>query len=142
VKETLFSLTKKDFRIETFRCPGHGGQNVNKVNSGVRITHEPSGVSVRCCDERDQLKNKKLAFKRLTESKAFQAWLKVEAARVTGVLAKIEEKVEEDMKKIKIESHDDKGRWVEGLTEKDEPRPGHHRDDCGCRHCHTSGGVY
>jgi len=117
-KEILFSLSKKDFDVETFRCPGKGGQNVNKVNSGVRITHRASGVSVRCCDERDQLKNKKLAFKRLTETKAFQAWLKVEAARVTGVLAQIEEKVDREMTRVKVESKNEDGRWVEGLTEK------------------------
>jgi RF-1 domain len=125
-KEILFSVTKKDFRIETFRCPGHGGQNVNKVNSGVRITHEPSGVSVRCCDERDQLKNKKLAFKRLTEHKAFQAWLKVEAARKTGELERAERAIEESLKRIKVESKNMKGQWIEGLTQCDHPQESLH----------------
>lgn len=38
-KELLFSITKKDFKVDTFRCGGKGGQNQNKVESGARITH-------------------------------------------------------------------------------------------------------
>jgi protein subunit release factor B len=38
-KELLFSLTKKDFRIDTFRAGGKGGQKQNKTSSGVRVTH-------------------------------------------------------------------------------------------------------
>ena len=47
-----------DIRLDLFHSGGAGGQNVNKVQTGVRLTHEPSGTVVICTDERSQLKNK------------------------------------------------------------------------------------
>lgn len=104
-KKLLFSLTKKDFIIDTFRCGGNGGQNVNKRETGVRITHPPSGASVRCCDERQQAQNKHLAFMRLTKTKQFQAWHKIECSRRMGQLEDIEKKVDRamDEKNLKVE---------------------------------------
>jgi protein subunit release factor B len=116
-KEILFSVTKKDFRVDTFRSGGKGGQNQNKVNSGVRVVHEASGAVGEARDERDQHVNKKRAFERCIQSKTFQAWLKTETARVTGVLAKIDEKVDQEMKAVKVETRDESGKWVDGLTE-------------------------
>jgi peptide chain release factor 2 len=58
-------IPDKDLEITTMRSGGAGGQNVNKVNSAVRIKHLPSGLNVKCTQERSQAMNKDLALKRL-----------------------------------------------------------------------------
>lgn len=105
MNEILFSLTKKDFEMQVFRSGGKGGQNQNKVNSGVRIIHSGSGAVGEARDRRDQLQNKKAAFERMFASKKFQAWMKVEVARKLGAYDDIEKKVEEQMKpeNLKVE---------------------------------------
>lgn len=55
----------EDYRIEKFHSGGKGGQNVNKVETGVRITHLPTGISVSSTEERSQYMNKQKAMKRL-----------------------------------------------------------------------------
>jgi hypothetical protein len=60
-RQPFLSVTMKDCDLQTFRCGGPGGQNVNKVNSGVRITHRVSGAVGEARDSRSQLQNKKAA---------------------------------------------------------------------------------
>lgn len=66
--------TKKDFRYDYFRSGGKGGQHQNKTNTGVRITHIPSGLSSECRETRSQLTNKERAFRKLAE-KVVRWWL-------------------------------------------------------------------
>ena len=54
-----------DCEITTMHCGGKGGQHVNKVETGVRIVHKPTGVVVTCTEERSQVQNKNRAIKRL-----------------------------------------------------------------------------
>lgn len=118
-REKLFSVTLADCDVQTFHAGGKGGQNQNKRDTGCRVVHRASGAVGESREQRSQLQNKRAAFKRMTEHPKFKVWLNRELWVRKG-LRTPEEIVESDMapEKIRVEVHDDRGRWI-----REENRP-------------------
>lgn len=114
-RRKIFSLSKKDFEVQTFRSGGPGGQHQNKRDTAVRITHRASGTVGTSRSERSQHRNKKLAFERLVESKSFQTWARLEAAKRLEVEAGLARRVQDQMRPwhLKIEVVGSDGEWKE-----------------------------
>jgi len=112
-KELLFSVTAKDCDWNYYRGSGKGGQKKNKTSNCARCTHRVSEAVGKSEKGRSKEHNRREAFLRMIETDKFKTWHRIEVARRLGDLEKIEKKVNQEMKKIKIEVKSEDNKWIE-----------------------------
>lgn len=111
-KEKIFSVGPSDFEVTWFSGTGAGGQYRNHHCNCCRIKHKETGVIGTGQSNRNQEANKKEAFMSVYNNSKFQIWLKKKINEALYKEESIEEKVEKEMKKIKVEYMID-GEWKE-----------------------------
>jgi len=98
----LFTVPRKDLRVDFFRAGGPGGQHQNKTSSACRIVHLPSGAVGESRQERKQAQNKKIALQRLSESRKFLGWVRIQAAMIEQGYRDLEDKVDRSMAPVRL----------------------------------------
>lgn len=111
-REKLFSVTLADCDVQAKRGHGKGGQNRNTRDTAIRIVHRASGAVGESQEQRNQLQNKRTAFRRLTETVAFRKWLAQEILIRSGEKTP-EQRVAEMMEpsNLRTEIRQD-GKWT------------------------------
>jgi protein subunit release factor A len=99
-KKPLFSVTAKDLEMQTFTVPGHGGGGKDTSRNGVRLVHRASGSVGEGRQHRSLTQNRREAFVKLVNTKAFKAWHKIECARRMG--QRVPETPEEIMARVDL----------------------------------------
>lgn len=83
-------ISSDDLRIDTYRAGGAGGQHVNKTDSAVRITHEPTGIVVQCQNERSQYSNRETAM-RMLRAKLLERQLEEQQQELAALRGEVKE---------------------------------------------------
>ena len=101
IPSTQIKINPEDLEIEFFRSGGHGGQNVNKVSTAVRLRHKPSGIVVESSQERFQARNREIAEEILRS----KLWQKQEEERIEKLNKQRKQAVGRAMRAEKIRTY-------------------------------------
>lgn len=117
-RKLIGTVTAKDCEWQYFRAGGKGGQSQNKTDSGARVIHHPSGARGESRDQKSQLQNRRIAWRRMAMSKEFQRWVRHQAGADRAVEDEINRKVNAAVSRqllsenLLIETKNEHGEWV------------------------------